>query len=401
MVGKRIGDPKPITIENNGAPQKENMNGNSAVAMAVARNPYERQEQSMDTSSSNLGDHLTMPIDALSPYQNKWVIRARVIAKSALRTYSNAKGEGKLFNFDMCDESGEIRATAFNQQADKFYDMIEIDKVYYISKCKLNQANKKFNNLRNDYEMMMNADSVIQECTDVSLIPEIKYSFVQISDIGNMAAESIIDVIGVCKEVSDLNSFTSKNGRDLTKREVTLVDSSNATITLTLWGEQAKEFNGYEQPVVLVKSAKIGEYGGGKTLGTMSGSSIKVNPDIPEGHKLRGWFDNGGMNAPIVSLSARNQGGYTTEWATLHEAKVKNMGAGDRGDYFQLVGFIHQIRSTNAFYKACAATDCNKKVVDQENGTYRCDKCNVETSEFKYRLLINVRIPSKLSKPFL
>lgn len=46
--------------------------------------------------------------------------------KSAIRTWSNAKGEGKLFSMDLCDDSGEIRATAFKNECDKFYDMIQV-----------------------------------------------------------------------------------------------------------------------------------------------------------------------------------------------------------------------------------------------------------------------------------
>lgn len=46
--------------------------------------------------------------------------------KSAIRTWSNAKGEGKLFSMDLCDDSGEIRATAFRNECEKFYDMIQV-----------------------------------------------------------------------------------------------------------------------------------------------------------------------------------------------------------------------------------------------------------------------------------
>lgn len=49
--------------------------------------------------------------------------------KSPIRTWSNSRGEGKLFSVDLVDESGEIRATAFKDQCDKFYDLIEINKV--------------------------------------------------------------------------------------------------------------------------------------------------------------------------------------------------------------------------------------------------------------------------------
>jgi OB-fold nucleic acid binding domain. len=56
----------------------------------------------------------------------RWVIKARVTSKSSVRTWANARGEGKLFSMDLIDESGEIRATAFKEQCDKYFDMIEV-----------------------------------------------------------------------------------------------------------------------------------------------------------------------------------------------------------------------------------------------------------------------------------
>ena len=35
----------------------------------------------------------------------------RVTKKSDIRTWSNARGEGKLFSLELMDESGEIRCT--------------------------------------------------------------------------------------------------------------------------------------------------------------------------------------------------------------------------------------------------------------------------------------------------
>ena len=59
----------------------------------------------------------------------RWTIRARVTNKSNIRTWSNSRGEGKLFSINLLDESGEIRATLFKSEVDKFYDMIELNKV--------------------------------------------------------------------------------------------------------------------------------------------------------------------------------------------------------------------------------------------------------------------------------
>ena len=54
---------------------------------------------------------------------------------------------------DLVDESGEIRATAFKNECDKYYEMIEIGKVYYITQGTLKAANKQYSNLNNDYEL--------------------------------------------------------------------------------------------------------------------------------------------------------------------------------------------------------------------------------------------------------
>ena len=81
----------------------------------------------------------------------------------------------------MVDESGEIRATAFNAECEKFYHMIEVflkhkyncneinkgsisfqpNKVYYISSAALKTANKQFNNCKNDYEMTLNQTTTV------------------------------------------------------------------------------------------------------------------------------------------------------------------------------------------------------------------------------------------------
>lgn len=373
-------------------PQKENTSGNSAGNF----NQYQKRDEpkpadmSMNSSSANLGEHLTMPIDSLSPYQNKWVIKARVTSKSNIRTWSNQKGQGQLFSFDLCDESGEIRVTAFQAAVDKFYDLIEVDKVYFISKCTIKAANKQFSKLKNDYEMSTTNDTVIQECFEDTQIPQIKYNFVTIADIANMEAGTFVDVIGICKQSGDTVNLVSKAGRDLVKREIVLVDQSETGISLTLWGEDAKNFNGADQPVLMVRGAKISEYMGGKTLG--GGTNMKLNPDVPEGHRLRGWYDNGGLKGEIKELSTKGLGGYSTEWLNFHEAKLRNLGAGDKPDYYQVMGFIHNIRSTNAFYKSCATLNCNKKVIDQGNGQYRCEKCQIEGPSFNYRLLVNVSV---------
>ena len=68
----------------------------------------------------------------------RWTIKARVSQRSDMRTFSNARGEGKFFTFDLVDaHGGEIRAIAFGDTADKFRDVIQQGGVYLISKASL------------------------------------------------------------------------------------------------------------------------------------------------------------------------------------------------------------------------------------------------------------------------
>lgn len=355
--------------------------------------------------NSTLNSGLTHPIASLSPYQNKWVIKARVTSKTAIRTWSNARGEGKLFSMDLMDESGEIRATAFKEQCDKFYDLIEVDNVYYFSKCQLKPANKQYSQLKNDYEMTFTGETMVQLCEDEDDggIPEIKFDLIPISQIANMENKEAVDTIGICKDVGELQTFTSRTtNKEFKKRDLTLVDMSSAAVTLTLWGDEAVNFDGHVQPVILVKGSRINEFNGGKSLSMGGGSILKINPDIPEAHKLRGWFDNGGGDNISNMVSARTGGGsYTSDWLTLKEARIRNLGAGDKPDYFQCKAVVHIVKQENSFYKACPQTDCNKKIVDEGNGQYRCERCNAAYPNFKYRLLINVSTKCMVSFQFI
>lgn len=67
----------------------------------------------------------------------------------------------------------------------------------------------------------------------------------------------------------------------------------------------AETFDGSQQPVIAIRGARVSEFGGAKSLSTVSSTVLKINPDMPEAHKLRGWFDNGGDQIEMVNMSAK------------------------------------------------------------------------------------------------
>ncbi|WFD49169.1 Replication factor A protein 1 [Malassezia furfur] len=325
------------------------------------------------------------PIEALSPYQNKWTIKARVTLKSDIKHWSNARGEGKLFSVNLLDESGEIRATGFNDAVDRFYPLLQENKVYFISKAKVNIAKKQFSNLPNEYEIALESNSEIEECTETSDVPEVKYQFVPIDRLSTVEPNQTTDVVAILDSYSDVSEIVSKaTQRPIKKRELTLIDSSGMSVRLTLWGQQAENFErtiaGEEKPVLAFKGVKVSDFGG-RSLSMFSSSSMSLNPDIPESHGLRGWYDNGGHTAEIKSFTRTDAapagaGGALrpNERRTLEQVKDESLGtSSERPDYFNTRATILYIRPNNLYYTACP--ECNKKVIDEGDG-WRCEKCD-------------------------
>ena len=92
----------------------------------------------------------------------RWTIRVRVTHKSEIKEWHNQRGQGRLFTVNFLDETGEIRATGFNDQVDAFYDKLKEGHVYFVSKCRVNIAKKQFSNVQNEYELMLERDTVIE-----------------------------------------------------------------------------------------------------------------------------------------------------------------------------------------------------------------------------------------------
>jgi len=56
-------------------------------------------------------------------------------------------------------------------------------------------------------------------------------------------------------------------------------------ICVALWGKEAEDFDGFNNPILAIKGARIGEFNGGKNLSLINSSVLKKDPDLPEAHK--------------------------------------------------------------------------------------------------------------------
>lgn len=144
---------------------------------------------------------------------------------------------------------------------------------------------------------------------------------------------------------------------------------------------------------------------------------VVVDPDTPEGIKLRGWsvaflivliswwavrnlnisvvpwiircrYDAGGRTENFLThsgLSANSFGSgadfVSNVRKTLSQVKEEGLGMGEK-DFFTTKATIIFYKQENFSYPACK--ECKKKVIDEGNG-WRCEKCQKTWPEADHR----------------
>ncbi|VBB75142.1 Putative Replication factor-A protein [Podospora comata] len=333
------------------------------------------------------------PIEALSPYAHKWTIKARLTHKSDIKTWHKNNGEGKLFSVNLLDESSEIKATMFNDQVDQFYDVLQEGQVYYISApCRVQLAKKQFSNLPNDYELTFERDTVVEKAEDQSSVPQVRFNFCNIQELQSVEKDATVDVLGVLKTVHEVSSITSKSTqKPYDKRELELVDQTGYSVRVTVWGKTATEFQGKPEEVIAFKGTRVSDFNG-RSLSLLSSGTMAIDPDIPEAHALKGWYDSTGRHSDFATHSNMSSvgaaSGRTNEILMIQQVKEKDVGF-DKPEYFSVQATIVHVKQDNFCYPACRSEGCNKKVTDMGDGTWRCEKCDVTHDRPEYRYILN------------
>jgi replication factor A1 len=188
---------------------------------------------------------------------------------------------------------------------------------------------------------------------------------------------------------------------------LTLVDRSNSSIRLTLWGKQAETYeDDKSNPVIAFKGVRVGEFQGkarflfgsrlrlmfprhvGRSLSMVSSSIMAINPDIPDAHVLRGWYDSVGINESFTAYSNIGSGSGA---ATFNRAEVRtiedikaNLHIAEKAEMFSCRGTILHIRGENPAYPACPNQSCKKKVIEVGE-SWHCEKCDKTWEKPEYR----------------
>ena len=374
-----------------GTPAKPQSAGSNPYGGSTARNNSNNQSNAsiIKTSTSPGGTPITS-IAQLNMYQNRWTIKARVVSKSDIRTWSNAKGEGSLFSIELLDSSDmDIRCTLFKEAVDKFYNYLNVGSVYTIAGGRLKVANLQYNTCKSQYEMTLDQNSEIHLQDDAGDIQEQSFDLTKISQLEQVEQGKNVDVIGILQEIGEVQTLLSKkSGKELTKCDVAIVDETGTQIRLTLWGSTAMtaKTDLALEKVCAFRRARISDYGG-KSL---SGNGYLLEPKIPETAALQQWWAStqGGKNMTVKSLSSSGGGGGKMDSFQDRKdiADIKNLNLGynnEKGDYISFkahISFLKKDKDGGAWYTACPNKEepCRNrcKVTQTTDGNWQCDRCH-------------------------
>ncbi|XP_057831240.2 replication protein A 70 kDa DNA-binding subunit A-like [Cryptomeria japonica] len=204
-----------------------------------------------------------------------------------------------MFSFDVIDSEGtKTRVSGFNNMVDAHYANIDIGATYKISGGVVKSANKIYNKLNSGIEITLVPESLVNPCEDDPSIPKNHFSFMPINEILEQRNNSVIDVIGVVICVEPSSTIRRRDGTEVIRHTIKLLDMSQTTIEVTIWGAPSKtegvqlqqKYYLQETTILAIKSGRVCEYNG-KVLSTSSNTHLILNPTILEANKLRTWFD--------------------------------------------------------------------------------------------------------------
>ncbi|KAL7290885.1 hypothetical protein TKK_0015616 [Trichogramma kaykai] len=140
----------------------------------------------------------------MSDIIKSWVVQGEVSSISSIRLCLVGKIQKSVFNFDLRDDTGMIRAMVYGKTADRIHDKGQNGMKMQLNNFKIKSVNPAFNSTGNDYEIEINELSIIREMTNCPADEgEKSVHFTEFHEIQSTTNTSIaINVVGVIKRIA-------------------------------------------------------------------------------------------------------------------------------------------------------------------------------------------------------
>ncbi|KAH8383418.1 hypothetical protein KR009_008516 [Drosophila setifemur] len=207
-------------------------------------------------------------------------IIVRVTYKTQIVVYDNGNQRGKVFLMYLLDGSSEIVATVFDNLCDPFFNRIQEGEMYVLSGFEVMTSSQEYNLVDNELEINFTYTTTLHTSSNDQTIPPIRYNLEPLSSICNKPDLAPVDTIGVCAEVGEVDNRGGYKIREVILREY------GTKVMLNLWNDEAENFRGQLNDIILVKGTRVRWYDGTKRLNFDYFSYMEINPDIPEARSL-------------------------------------------------------------------------------------------------------------------
>jgi len=325
-----------------------------------------------------------MPIAEISPYMNKWTVKARIASRSQLRSFQRKGGgaEGKVFHVEIVDAGGgEIRASFFDKAAVGHYELLQVGKVFTFSSkgAQVKIANRQYNTTNSRYELTFDKGAEIMESSgEIAPVPVV-FAFTDLRAVQALRALPCrVDVVGVVKEFRPVGTVRTKEGKELAKRDIIIADDTSSSMKVTLWNKTAEmpdsDFEG--TPTIALKGVILKEWNGGRDGSLGDSSVILLNPEgLPEAARIQQWWSQGGKSQNLTPLGASGGAGGAAKNAqrvSVSEMRRNAEMVSDKPEYFTVPVRLFEVQTRKQgeqiplHYNACAES--------REGSTYLCGK---------------------------
>lgn len=342
---------------------------------------------------------------SLNPSRKYWSIQGRASAKTPLKNYSTAHGSGKVFGFDLIGrDRDEIHLSAFSELAESLYNFIEVGQLYIVSNGTIKQTKPNYNHLNNKWEIYLFAASTVKPCSeDDPTFPYQSFHFKTIGEIKSTKLNTIVDVLGVVSSTSPATTIRRRDGTETLRKTLTLKDKSGFSIDLTIWGDQcvsigkdlAELHSSDNPPILCVKGGRVTEFNG-ITIGTISTTTLLINPNIEETQQLHTWFRDTGYNSSSPSLSRYYNLASKRALPQKTIQEISSMEVSEKAVWVLVRATVTTLHMDDFYFLACPldfnGKQCMKKVIHHSNNLWHCTKCNGEFLECDYRYKLKFEI---------
>jgi replication factor A1 len=164
-------------------------------------------------------------VDALTMGQSDVNVRGLVLETESVRTFDRDDGsEGKVANFLLGDETGRVRATLWDERADRVAELepgtaVEVVDGYVRERD-------------GDLELHVGEGGAVDEVDEeVDFVPET-------DPIDGVEMDDVVDIAGVVRSADPKRTFDRDDGSEGQVRNVRIQDDTG-DIRVALWGEKA------------------------------------------------------------------------------------------------------------------------------------------------------------------